>query len=175
MTSRLDRVLLVGMMGAGKTTIGRELGTLLGWPAYDNDVLVARAAGKSTRRVLEEDGRAALRRAESGALDLALSLGPPLVAGVAGGVVTDPLDLDRMHRGGFVVWLRADLDTLVRRVKGSDRPWLGDHPDAAMRMLAAGRMALYAETADLVLDEDDTTPALLARRIATELEAARSG
>lgn len=171
--NRLDRVLLLGMMGAGKTTVGRELGTLLGWPVYDNDELVARAAGKSTRRVLDEDGRAALRRAESGALDLALTLGAPLVAGVAGGVVTDALDLDRMHRGGFVVWLRADLATLVKRVRGSDRPWLGDDPETAMRALAAGRMALYAESADLVLDEEGATPTLLARRIAAELAAAR--
>ena len=168
-----DRVLLVGMMGAGKTTIGSALGQLLGWPYYDNDELLARAVGKSTRRVLEEDGEAALRRAESAALDVALSLGGPLVAGVAGGVVTDPLDLDRLRRGGFVVWLRADITTLVTRVRGTERPWLGEHADLAMRQLYAGRSALYAAAAELVLDEDETTPELIAIRIAAALEADR--
>jgi shikimate kinase len=164
-----DRVLLVGMMGAGKTTIGHALSRLIGWPYVDNDELVARATGKSTREVLEQDGERAMRRAESAALDIALTSGTPLIAGVAGGVVTDPLDLDRLRSGGFVVWLRADIATLSRRVKDSDRPWLGGDPAAAMSALYANRMALYAAAADLVLDEQDTTAELLAERIAAEL------
>jgi shikimate kinase len=170
--ARPDRVLLLGMMGAGKSTIGRELGTLLGWPYLDNDELVERAAGVPTRRVQESQGMAPLRRAESAALDVALSLGAPLVAGVAGGVVTDPLDVQRLRGSAFTVWLRADIATLVRRVATTDRPWLGTDPATAMRALYAGRASMYAAAADFVVDEDDTTPALLARRIATELHAA---
>jgi shikimate kinase len=166
---RHDRILLIGMMGAGKTTIGGALSRLLGWPYYDNDALVARAVGKDTRRVQAEDGRAALRRAESAALDVALTEGGPLIAGVAGGVVTDLLDLDRLRRGGFVVWLRADLTTLVARVRGTDRPWLGSSPATAMRQLYAGRMALYAAAASFVVDEEDTTAELVARRIVSAM------
>ncbi|HWA66944.1 MAG TPA: shikimate kinase [Mycobacteriales bacterium] len=163
---RYDRVLLIGMMGAGKTTVGRALETVLGWPYYDNDELLARAVGKDTRRVQEEDGVLALRRAESASLDVALSEGGPLIAGVAGGIVTDPLDLDRLHRSGFVVWLRADIEILAKRVAGTDRPWLGESPAVAMRRLYAGREALYADGTTMIIDEGQTTPYLIAREIA---------
>lgn len=166
---RHDRILLIGMMGAGKTTVGGALSRLLGWPYYDNDALLARAVGKDTRRVQREDGVVALRRAESAALDVALREGGPLIAGVAGGVVTDVLDLDRLRRGGFVVWLRADLATLVARVRDTDRPWLGASVEGTMRQLYAGRMALYATAASLVIDEQNTTPELIACRIVTAM------
>jgi shikimate kinase len=167
-----DRVLLIGMMGAGKTTIGRALSSLIGWPYFDNDELLARAVGKDTRRVQAEDGVLALRRAESAALNVALTEGGPLIAGVAGGIVTDPLDLGRLHRSGFVVWLRCDLATLAKRVTGTDRPWLGDNPAVAMAHLYAGRENLYADAATLIVDEEQTTPELIAIRIAQELHKA---
>jgi shikimate kinase len=168
-----DRVLLIGMMGAGKTTIGHALSAVLGWPYYDNDQLLARAVGKDTRRVQEEDGVLALRRAESAALDVALTEGGPLIAGVAGGVVTNPLDVQRLNGGGFVVWLRADIATLARRVSGTDRPWLGTSPAAAMSHLYAGREALYTAACTYVIDEDQTTPELIALQIAQELDRSR--
>jgi shikimate kinase len=170
--SSIDRVLLIGMMGAGKTTIGRALSNVLGWPYYDNDELLARAVGKDTRRVQEEDGVYALRRAESAALDMALTEGGPLIAGVAGGVVTDPLDLARLHDGGFVVWLRVDIATLASRVAGTDRPWLGATPASAIAHLYAGREALYLAASDLVVEETGTTPELVALEIASRLRTA---
>ena len=164
---RSDRVLLVGMMGAGKTTVGHALSCLLGWPYFDNDVLLKRAVGKDTRRVQEEDGERALRRAESAALDVALTEGGPLIAGVAAGVVLDPLDVQRLRAGGFVVWLRADLATLARRVEGTDRPWLGSDPLQALQKLAAGRDVLYQSVASLIVDVDELPPELIALHIAS--------
>ena len=170
MTSvRPDRVLLVGMMGAGKTTVGHELACLLGWPYFDNDVLLQRAVGKDTRTVQREDGEAALRRAESAALNVALTEGGPLIAGVAAGVVLDPLDVQRLRAGGFVVWLRADLSTLARRVAGTDRPWLGADPLQALEKLSAGRDVLYETVASLIVDVDELPPELIANRIASQL------
>lgn len=164
-----DRILLVGMMGAGKTTVGRATGALLGWPYFDNDELLARAVGKSTRQVQEQDGEAALRRAESRSLDVALTEGTPLIAGVAGGIVTDPLDCDRLRSGGFVVWLRAPLGVLARRVAGTNRPWLGDSPLVTLEHLYAGREALYASVADLIVDVDQRDPDQIARLIIASL------
>jgi shikimate kinase len=162
-----DRVLLIGMMGAGKTTVGHALAARLGWPYLDNDELLARAVGKDTRAVQQQDGEAALRRAESLALTEALTVAAPVIAGVAGGVVTDATDRDRLRRGGFVVWLRADLDTLIARVRGTDRPWLGEAPEVAMRELYAGRAPLYAEVASLIVDVAGSTPQRSAETIAS--------
>jgi shikimate kinase len=148
------RILLVGMMGAGKSTVGHALARQLSWPYYDNDELLRRATGIDTRVLQERAGVGALRRAESAALSIALQEGTPLVASVAGGVVVDPLDRQRLRSGGFVVWLRAELATLDARVAGTDRPWLGAHPAEAMRELYAGREDLYRSFADLIVDVD---------------------
>jgi shikimate kinase len=168
-----DRVLVVGMMAAGKSTVGRAVANRLGWPYYDNDELLQRASGTDTRSLLERHGEDALRRAESAALTEALAEGGPLVAGVAGGVVEDPLDRDRLRSGGFVVWLRASIETLVRRARGSERPWLEDDPRAALTALYAGRADLYLSVASFVVDVDLLPPAAVADRIVTALAAVR--
>lgn len=165
----IDRVLLVGMMASGKSTVGRLLSDRLDWPYYDNDELLLRAVGVDTRTVLEQRGEAALRRAESAALTVALTEGGPLVAGVAGGIVSDPLDRDRLRAGGYVVWLRASIETLARRAKGTDRPWLGDDPAAALRALYAGRAHLYFFVASYVVDVDTLPPDAVADRIVAAL------
>jgi len=111
----------------------------------------------------------ALRRAESAALDVALTEAGPLVAGVAGGIVLDPLDRQRLRTGGFVVWLRAQLSTLALRVAGTDRPWLGADPLAAVSRLYAGRADLYASVASMIVDVDVLPPDLIALRVVQAL------
>jgi shikimate kinase len=168
-----DRVLVIGMMASGKSTVGRAVSQRLGWPYFDNDELLLRATGSDTRTLLERQGEAAMRRAESAALTVALTEGGPLVAGVAGGVVEDPLDRDRLRAGGFVVWLRASIETLVRRASGTDRPWLGDDPRAALTALYAGRADLYLSVASLVVDVDELPADAVADRIITSLQQGR--
>lgn len=167
----VDRILLVGMMGAGKTTVGHALEALLGWPYYDNDELLRRATGMVTRVLQQQRGEAVLRRAESAALTVALDNAGPLIAGVAGGVVMDPLDRERLRAGGFVVWLRASIDTLARRVRDTDRPWLSRDPRSVLTALYAGRADLYASVADLVVDVDELPPPRVAERIALDMRA----
>jgi shikimate kinase len=166
---RTDRVLLIGMMGSGKTTIGRAVADLVGWRYLDNDEQLRLATGADTRTLHERQGEQALRRAESAALSIALTEAGPLVASVAAGVVVDPLDLARLRAGGFVVWLRAGLDTLAERVAGTDRPWVGSNPAAALHRLYAGRADLYLAAAHLVVDVDTLPAELVARRIVSAI------
>ena len=167
------RVLLVGMMGAGKSTVGHELAKLTGWRYLDNDELLGRAVGESARNVLDTKGADALRRAESAALSGGLREEPPILVSVAGGVVEDPTDRGRIRGGGFVVWLRAPIAVLTTRVgAGADRPWLQPDPEAALRRLYADREPLYAEIASMVVDVEDRTPAAIARVILEQLGSA---
>ncbi|MCJ7832627.1 MAG: hypothetical protein MUP92_04170 [Actinobacteria bacterium] len=160
------RVLLTGMMGTGKTTVGRALAAITGWPFLDNDELVERATGQPTPDVLARTDEATMRRAEIAALDDVLAAVPPLVAGVAAGVVLDPEARKRMSAGAFVVYLRTPLTVLAERVgDGAGRPWLDGEPLLALQRLYAGREPLYLEVADLVLDVEGVPPEDLAAAI----------
>ncbi len=163
----MTRVLLVGMMGTGKTTVGRALSARTGWPYLDNDELLQRACGRTAPELLAAEGEPALRAAESAALTLVLGMPGPLISGVAGGVVLDPADRARLVAGdASVIWLRATVATLVHRVgSGAGRSWLGDDPASALARLAATRDPLYAEVADQVIDVDTGSPDELAARI----------
>lgn len=161
------RVLLLGMMGSGKSSVGRALAERTGWPYLDNDELLRRACGMSTPEVLRRGGEPALRDAESAALGEALAADPPVVAGVAAGVVTRAADRARLRAApATVVWLRARLETLLARVgSGEGRPWLQPDPETALRRLAEGRDPLYTEVADVVVDVDELTPEQIADRL----------
>jgi shikimate kinase len=149
-----ERALLIGMMGVGKSTLGAALSTATGWPYLDSDALVHLATGATTRQVLDTGGENALREAESKALRRALDEPAPVVAGVAAGVVEVPEDVATLaDADALVVWLRAPIEELVRRVGiGADRPWLQPDPAAALRELAVGRDPVYERVADLTLD-----------------------
>jgi shikimate kinase len=163
--SRPERVILVGMMGAGKSTVGARLSALTGWPYIDNDQVVEQMVGMPTRDLQQQRGVEAMRVAESAAAIYVLTMPTPVIAGAAAGIVLDPTVSAQVHDGAFVVFLRARLDTLAKRVEGTYRPWLGDDPEATLRKLYVGREALYEKLAHLVIDVDDTTPDADAHRI----------
>ncbi|HLN18020.1 MAG TPA: shikimate kinase [Acidimicrobiales bacterium] len=164
-------LLLVGMMGSGKTTVGRLLADRLGWPFFDSDAEVEAATGKSVPEIFEERGEAAFRAAETEALQDGVADGPSVVA-VAGGAVLDPANRDLIARSGRVVWLRARPATLVGRVgSGEGRPLLGDDPADALVRLDAVRRPLYAELADEVIDVDDMAAETVAEQVLGHLGA----
>jgi shikimate kinase len=151
-----ERLVLVGMMGSGKTSVGRLVASALGRPLLDSDEQVEANAGRSVRDIFESEGEAAFRRLESEALEEALARSAPVVVAAAGGVVLSPSNRSLLRRRATVVWLRARPETLARRVgEAGHRPLLGDDPAAALARLDAERRPLYEEVADAVVDVDD--------------------
>ena len=100
----MRRLLLVGMMGAGKTTVGRLLAAELGWPYADSDEAVEAATGRSVAELFEEGGEPSFRAAESAALSQALAGDGPGVVSVAGGAVLDPAN-------------RAEVQLMTKRAR----------------------------------------------------------
>jgi shikimate kinase len=160
------RVVLVGMMGSGKSSVGRSLSARTGWPFVDNDALVERATGRTARRLLAEEGEAAMRAAESAALRAGLSLAAPVIVAVAAGTILDPDDRWLASERGFVVWLRAPAEVLAARAVGAEhRPWLDTDPVDWFRRTLEERDPLYTALADLEIDTSVLTPDEAAERI----------
>jgi shikimate kinase len=163
---RATRILLIGMMGSGKSSVGRALARLSGWPFVDNDALVERATGMTARLLLAQQGADAMRAAESAALRMALAMDPPLIAAVAAGTILDPDDRARLDEDGFVVWLRAPAPVLAARAVGADhRPWLEDDPAGWFERALAERDPLYRSVADLEVDTSAAGPVAAAEAI----------
>jgi shikimate kinase len=169
-----QRIVLIGMMGAGKTTIGLAISQRTGWPYIDNDEIVEQISGMPTRDLLQQRGEAAMREAEFAAVDKVLAMETPVVAGAAAGVVLNDEVSARLRAGAFVVYLRATVETLVSRVQGTYRPWLGADPEDAMRKLYEGREPKYEALAHYIVDVDDGVPDQVAQRILDAAGAATS-
>jgi shikimate kinase len=162
------RVVLVGMMGSGKSSVGRALSKRTGWRFVDNDVLVERASGLTARQLLHERGADAMREAESAALRRAVEMRPPVIAATAAGTILDAANRAILAGAGLVVWLRAPAAALAARAVGAaHRPWLEDDPLGWFERTVAERDPLYAAVADLEID----TSAMSARQAAGEILA----
>jgi len=161
-----DRLLLVGMMGAGKSTVGRLLADRLGWRYLDSDAQVAQTTGRTVPEIFAEDGEAAFRAEETKALIEAVSGADPTVVSVAGGAVLSEENRALLVRSGTVVWLRARPETLAKRVgDGAGRPLLGDDPGAALAALYEVRRPLYESVASVTVDVDDLPPEVVVERV----------
>lgn len=148
----IDRPLvLVGMMGAGKTSVGRRLAEVLGLPFRDADDEIEKAAGLTVSEIFERHGEAEFRRGERRVIKRLLE-GPPHVLATGGGAFMDPETRALIKQKAVSVWLKADLDVLMRRVlRRPTRPLLQvEDPRAAMAALLAKREPIYAE-ADVVV------------------------
>ncbi len=141
----MDAIVLVGLPGVGKSTVGRALGERLGMPFVDLDDEIAAFTGLTPGDFIRTRGEDAFRACEVECLTRCLAHDGVIATG--GGVVTSAgaRELLRDHR---VIWLTMDTGALVSRVRGGDRPLLGDDPATSLATLAEARSALYAEVAD---------------------------
>ena len=170
MTRRSDRILLVGMMGAGKTTLGRALAAHLERPFLDNDQLVRERTGRQAAEIDATDGEEALHEAEVAALRAALERPGPAVIAVAGAVVDRDGERTILRGAGRVVWLRARPETLRQRI-GSGIGRRANATDLAwLSLRAAEREPAYREVAELIVDVDALGPAEAVGRIVAGLK-----
>lgn len=144
-------VVLVGMMGAGKSTIGRRLSARLGLPFFDADAEIELAAGMSIPDIFESRGEADFRDGEARVIARLLDSGPAVLA-TGGGALMRKETRDRIRDKAVSVWLKADADVIMRRVKRrSDRPLLQTtDPEATVGRLMREREPVYQE-ADLTI------------------------
>ncbi|MDP3545250.1 MAG: shikimate kinase [Phreatobacter sp.] len=139
-------IVLVGLMGAGKSSIGRRLAHRLGLPFVDADTEIEKAADLTIPEIFEKHGEAYFRAGEVRVVARILDAGPQVLA-TGGGAYINPATRDRIRERGVAVWLKAELDVLMKRVKRrGDRPLLkADDPRAVLQRLMDERYPVYAE------------------------------
>jgi shikimate kinase len=147
-------IVLVGLMGAGKSTVGRRLARRLGLPFVDSDEEIERAAVHSIPEIFDRFGEASFRDGERRVLRRLIE-GEPKVVATGGGAFMDPETRALILRRCLAVWLDADIDTLAERVtRRGHRPLLaGKDPGALLRELAEARNRVYAEAHLRVLSD----------------------
>ena len=151
-------VVLVGLMGSGKSTVGAFVAQRTGRAFVDVAVALAARTGKTVRELWEQSGEAAYRHLESEELLGVLRDGTPAVLAAPGGVVLDPVVRAALG-DSVVVWLRADPSTLAARVRpGDHRPLLGNRPYDVLAAMAEARSGLYAQVAGAIVDTDGSSP-----------------
>lgn len=166
-------IVLIGLMGVGKTTVGRRLARALGARFADSDAAVVEAAGLSIEAIFEQFGEPTFREYERRAIARLLEAEPGVVA-TGGGAFIDPQTRALIKRSATSVWLRAPLAVLLRRTRGGGRPLLksGDRR-AILERLIAERYPVYAE-ADITVDTRGEPPDATVARVRDALEIYRA-
>ena len=163
-------IVMVGMMGAGKTAVGTALARALGAPFLDSDEEITRAADRSIAEIFERDGEPFFRARETEVLNRLLH-GAPCVLSTGGGAFLSETNRSLIRSTGVSVWLRADLDVLWARVRHkSTRPLLRTaNPYQTLRALYETRVPFY-QVADLAVDSSaDLTVEDMAARVVESL------
>jgi shikimate kinase len=148
-------LVLVGMMGAGKSSIGRKLAQRLNLPFVDADTEVERAAGMSITEIFAKHGEPYFRAGEARVIARLLDSGPQVLA-TGGGAFMNPQSREAIRAKGISVWLKAEYEVLMKRIKRrNDRPMLKtDDPGETLRRLLLERDPVYAE-ADITVHSRD--------------------
>jgi shikimate kinase len=170
--NRLGRrsIVLVGMMGVGKSSVGRRLAARLGIPFADADTEIEKAAGMSIADVFARHGEADFRSGEARVIARLLESGPQVLA-TGGGAFMNVKTRDAIRAKGVSIWLKAEFEVLLRRIskRRNERPLLQtDDPAETLRTLLAEREPIYAQ-ADLTVHSRDVSHDAIVADIMTAL------
>ena len=168
---RRRTIALVGLMGVGKSSVGRRLATALSLPFRDADTEVEAAAGRTIPEIFAALGEPSFRDGERRVIARLLE-GPPIVMATGGGAFMSAETRDLIKARAVSIWLKADLEVLARRVSRKEtRPLLiGKDPAEVLREQAAARYSTYAE-ADIVVETGDTAHHLTVATVIAALAA----
>jgi len=163
------KIILIGMMGSAKSTVGQLLAAEFRWVHLDLDNLIEEQTGQAIHEIFALRGEGHFRQLESEAM-LALSRSaPPAVISLGGGAILNKEAMDALRKTGKVIYLRASPSHLAMRLELSTekRPLLMDAPDQLLRLteILAVRRSIYEGYADLILDSDEKTSAILVEEI----------
>lgn len=156
---------LIGMMGAGKTTVGRELAQRLGYGFVDTDDVIVKAAGRSINQIFAEEGETGFRQLESNILEQICSFTRLSIA-TGGGIVLQQINWSYL-RHGLIIWLDVPVNLLYARLaEDNTRPLLLDvDPQAKLQSLLSQREALYAQADLRISVNEGETPEAIATRV----------
>lgn len=157
---RQPNIILIGLMGSGKSTVARIVAQMTGFQCVDTDHLIIEAANKPIPAIFAAEGEAGFRARESAVLRGLLGRRGSCIA-TGGGIITQPRNLPLLRHLGYIVWLDADPSLLARRTShNNDRPLLAgeEDPQAKLTRLLAERKPIYKALADLRIQTSDLTP-----------------
>jgi len=159
-------IVLIGMRGSGKTTVGKILARKLDRELIEMDELIARRTGLAISKIVTRYGWAKFRDIEEQVTD-EVAKRDNIVNATSGGVVTKEKNIARLKKTGILVWLKASVDTLLERIgEDSERPLLvGRTQREDIKITLNERKLLYQKAADLVVDTEDKTPEEVAEAI----------
>jgi shikimate kinase len=169
-------IVLVGMMGAGKTAVGKRLATRLGLVFRDADAEIEAAAQKTIAEIFEGDGEAFFRDKERRVIARLLGKGEQIVLATGGGAYLISETRETIRRHAISIWLNAEFDVLMRRVRRkANRPLLQTaDPEATLRKLMEARFPVYAE-ADLTVLSRDVAHEVMLDQVMSALETHIAG
>jgi len=163
---------LTGPMGAGKSTIGRQLSRQLKMPFHDSDHEIEQRTGVDIPLIFELEGEAGFRKREAAIIDELTRL-PGIILATGGGAILDPVNRQHLAGRGTVIYLQTSVDQQLRRTgRDRNRPLLQtDNPRGKLADLMAEREPLYREIADIVIETDGKRVQNVVQQICDYLEA----
>lgn len=162
--TKSSNIVLIGMPGSGKSTVGVILAKMASLDFVDSDILIQRATGNSLQEIVDHEGYMALRKIEEEVL-LELECRDHVIA-TGGSAVYSPAAMAHLKKDGVIVFLDVDIDTLKERIRNHETRGLAKRPDQTIEELFEERLALYREYADITisgvgLTQEDVCTAIL--------------